>query len=958
MKFNVKRELKTKIKPLILILLLMLSIALLMNIPGNPSQAEQGNEEVNASLPITPQYKYHYENNFECYTYTAVSASAAVLYNYTGWSQDATDETGLYLNYLNAWSPGAQFFMSGTLFVQSKKTFKKQADLTLGAYIDWHINLNVLVEANLDINSMEITLMIIGPAVQTELIRIYDPYLTSQQGRFYIPNFNQYIWSGSGTEGRIIFALNGNVDGTVELLVPYGGINLLLGFEGLRVIQEIKPKEPETEKRTLIFIHGWGYQKDSPEQWATFLLAQEFLDAYDDFILISYYYDCCAYKYTKNPQGEWVEVQTHYMNEYITDMTPIEEIALVIALYIIYDHLFIEDNVDIICHSMGGLVTRYMIKHYYTGIQDAYASVGEIFTIKNICILATPNHGVWLNWVFEFLVPPYSTQVIEMMAPSPFLTDLNNNNSEPGSEVPVSGININWFTYRSGLNNLAGVRHDGMVQVSSVPLAGAQVQNKGWYQLDHEMMRKNNMLKTVIFNDLFKPPEIINTIFDENTPGIIMKIEDLTLPPNYEAPGGKTLLNITFPSEDAGDIYSTSVNLYVSANNYQMNLENGTSDYTVELPLEEGDYSFIITANERDGGLYRIKGKLRIMDDDVKPPEIQISPVDLSLSDEEAVGGLLVEWNIADYSGISEANVMLNDVEIRSYTNQFAITDSYLLPNDLGAYTFSIWARDNDDDPLHDPPGEDWMENSAETSIAIYDDDVNPPDILISPEDLLITDEAAIGGVLVSWEITDYSGISEANVTLNGMEINSYTDTGTITDSYLLPNEPGVYTFSIWARDNDDDRVDDWLEFSTERTITVFDDDLDPPEIEITPGDLNISVGEADGGVVVSWVITDYSGISEATAFLNGIVIQSYVNLISISGEFLLPNDPGVYNITVWAKDNDQDLEDDWLEFSTMITITIYEDAIPPEGIPGYNVFVLIGFICMGAIIIGKRRKK
>ena len=346
-----------------------------------------------------------------------------------------------------------------------------------------------------------------------------------------------------------------------------------------------------------------------------------------------------------------------------------------------------------------------------------------------------------------------------------------------------------------------------------------------------------------------------------------------------------------YPSEDANDIDKTSVTLHISTNDYQMTLKGGTEDtYEVELPLVEENYPFSITADELDGGLYQISGNLRIIDDDVIPPEIQITPGDISISDEDAVGGVLVEWEISDYSGISEASVTLNGVEINSYTNQGAITDSHLLANELGEYNISVWARDNDNDPEHDPPGEDWSETSVERTITIYDDDINPPVIQITPGDLYISDEEAIGGVLISWEISDYSGIFEANVTLNGVEIGSYTNQGTITDSYLLPNELGVYSISIWAKDNDNDSEDDRSEYLIEKSITIYDDDLNPPDIQITPGDLDISVEEAEGGILVEWEISDYSGISEANVLINGIEIRSYANQGTITDSFLLAN--------------------------------------------------------------------
>ena len=626
----------------------------------------------------------------------------------------------------------------------------------------------------------------------------------------------------------------------------------------------------------------------------------------------------------------------------------------------------ISDNVDFITHSMGGLVTRYMIKHYYDDIINAYVNIPNnprVFKIKNVAMIAPPNHGGLWYWV--------DRQAGQMQAGSPFLNSLNAHEDgvpDPHSEIPLLGIDIDWFTYRSGINigHLLNtdLRHDGMVDVYSPWLIGAT--NKGWYKIDHEMMRKNKMLKTVIFNDIIKPPAIIDAIFNGGTPGIIMGIEDLTLQPNYEEPGGKTLLSITLPAEVLVDIDSSTLTLYISTDIYQMTLKAGTSDtYEVELPIADGDYSFLITTKLVGpvGRLYQMSGNLKIIDDDASPPIIQMTPGDLSISDETAVEGVLVEWDVSDYSGILEANVELNGVEIRSYTDQSAITDSHLLPNEPGVYTISVWARDNDNDPNHDPPGGDWLENSTERTITIYDDDITPPNIQSPPGgDISISDEDALGGILVEWEITDASGISEANVKLNGVEIRSYVDQGIITDSYLLPNELGVYSISIWAKDGDNDSDDDSLEYSIERSITIYDDDLNPPDIQITPGDLTISVGEVEGGILVEWEISDYSDISEASVLLNGTEINYYANLYgTLIGSYYLLNRPGVYNFSIWAKDNDNDLEDDWLEYSTMITITIYEEddiPPPPPDIPGYNLFVLLGILSVVIILISKTRRK
>ena len=944
---------KTKAKTLVLILLITLSMASLINISINLSprvslpQTKQENEEINTSMPITPEYKYHYENDFDLYWYTLDSVYYAQIFGHqTEWSQDPNDDLELDIWFYNHLFQGQldPFSMSASLFVESHNSFKKQPDSTLGAYIDFHVGLNILEFYGIpDIRSVDLILMIIDGATfePVHLLTINNP--APQQYRFYIPNFNRFI---NATTGKVRFALMGITYGFVPTFTV-GGLSLFLRFEGLRITQEIVPEVQPTEKRTLIFVHGFGPDPCTPENWATFY-TPEFLKTYDTIIVINYVGYFYGFRYSKG-DTDWTILD---MNTPITLATSIAFIALVLKDYIKLNYEYIGDKVDFICHSMGGLVTRWMIKFFYAEIQAFYNNRGKVFDIENVCLIATPNHGVWFTWILSLFIPPFPLQISEMIGipPSPFLIALNADDETPYTP------DISWYTYRSGVRLTLGVRHDGMVDEVSAQLNGAV--NRGWFQLDHEILRQSNMVKTVIFNDLIKPPQLINSIFNGGTPGIIMKIEDLTLQPNYDEPGGKTLLSIALPSEDANDIDKTSVTLHISTNDYQMTLKGGTEDtYEVELPLVEENYPFSITADELDGGLYQISGNLRIIDDDVIPPEIQITPGDISISDEDAVGGVLVEWEISDYSGISEASVTLNGVEINSYTNQGAITDSHLLANELGEYNISVWARDNDNDPEHDPPGEDWSETSVERTITIYDDDINPPVIQITPGDLYISDEEAIGGVLISWEISDYSGIFEANVTLNGVEIGSYTNQGTITDSYLLPNELGVYSISIWAKDNDNDSEDDRSEYLIEKSITIYDDDLNPPDIQITPGDLDISVEEAEGGILVEWEISDYSGISEANVLINGIEIRSYANQGTITDSFLLANEPGVYNFSIWAKDNDNDLENDWLEDSTIISITIYEDNTPSPAIPGYSIFIILGIISVIIIPTSKKRR-
>ncbi|MFX1411305.1 MAG: esterase/lipase family protein, partial [Promethearchaeota archaeon] len=690
MRFNKKTKLKTKAKTLILILLITLSMAPVININGNLPQANREDEKLNASSPIDPIFRYNYENDFDYYWHTAYLEGFFPVnfvegYN-TEWSQDPNDNNILKLIF------GCTFPLAtniaGNLYVVSKNEFEKTLNPNLGAYIDWKITLGIYHMFGAGINSITLSLLIYTSPEDFEVI-FYHVSLTdlsTQEGQLYLPNFDQYIWN----DGKVRFVLGAAIIGSSPAV---GDIVMSLNFEGLRIVQELQPHEPEAKKRTLILVHGWSLWGDpTPDSfWNMFAQYDRYLRFYDGNIHIIHYYGM-------------------FMGENCSIRTPIERVAQLLALYITTHFETITDSVDFICHSMGGLVVRYMIKHYYETIKSFYAEVlGRDFNIINVCTIATPNHGVWYGWAGVFNL---NVQGLEMMAGSPFLIALN---FPP--ETPYSNY-INWFTYAGGKFIIT----DGIVEIISVPLIGAT--NRGLYPLDHSEMIQVFCVNVVVFNDIYKPPLLIQSIFFQNIPGKYILIKDLIVEPDPDTPG-EILLTITLPTEDVISIYPTTVTIQVSGNNYLMTLKEGTTDtFEVKLPLGEGYYSFIISAQERDGGLYRIWGNLKIPDDDVKPPEIQITPEDLSISDEEAVGGVLISWEISDYSGISEAIVSLNGIEIASYgKTEDTITDSCVLPNVLGEYTISIWARDNDDDPEHDPPGEDWSECTIEKTFIIYDDD-------------------------------------------------------------------------------------------------------------------------------------------------------------------------------------------------------------------------------------------
>ncbi|MDP2909449.1 MAG: alpha/beta hydrolase [Nanoarchaeota archaeon] len=124
-------------------------------------------------------------------------------------------------------------------------------------------------------------------------------------------------------------------------------------------------------------------------------------------------------------------------------------------------------KVDIVSHSMGGLVTRYYIGSYM------YQN-----NIRKFIMMGTPNHGAWgtkvldtlLNKAFESIwgVPTYLT--LQQMKPNAqFIIDLNKQPLRQGIEYyTIAGTG--WWTTK-GLEDIYFTwRGDGVVLVDSVKL--------------------------------------------------------------------------------------------------------------------------------------------------------------------------------------------------------------------------------------------------------------------------------------------------------------------------------------------------------------------------------------------------------------------------------------------------------------------------------------------------------
>ena len=210
-------------------------------------------------------------------------------------------------------------------------------------------------------------------------------------------------------------------------------------------------------------------------------------------------------------------------------------------------------------------------------------------------------------------------------------------------------------------------------------------------------------------------------------------------------------------------------------------------------------------------------------DDDVEPPVIVLTPASMEITDAETVGGILVEWQITDASGIAQATVLLNGEPIASYGTCDSVSDSYLLSNIPGTYTIDITARDDDNDPWHQD-GVDWLESTAQTTITVIDDDTKAPDIIITYEGDATEDNPGVWNVYVE-DIG--SGLAEVKISIDGTVMIHDQQLGGITSkSYIMPvpRFVGVHIIEVFAKDNDNNWDGDQQEMMTTELV-----DITPP---------------------------------------------------------------------------------------------------------------------------------
>jgi len=113
-----------------------------------------------------------------------------------------------------------------------------------------------------------------------------------------------------------------------------------------------------------------------------------------------------------------------------------------------------EDKVDIVAHSMGGLVSRYYIQE-----------LGGADSVNMLIIVGTPNSGIDSARV-NHICPTMLTECQQMQAGSNFMTALGNAAHAGVTHITIAGD--------VGDTDSKGANDDGLVEVDSVFLNGAE----------------------------------------------------------------------------------------------------------------------------------------------------------------------------------------------------------------------------------------------------------------------------------------------------------------------------------------------------------------------------------------------------------------------------------------------------------------------------------------------------
>ncbi|MFX0030498.1 MAG: esterase/lipase family protein [Candidatus Hermodarchaeota archaeon] len=233
--------------------------------------------------------------------------------------------------------------------------------------------------------------------------------------------------------------------------------------------------------QTLILLHGRGDSKQKMniiQDWADPNVSPTYpIITWEKIYNIEYYGD-----YPDHPS----EFNNVIRGNSGTNGSHIDEFGEALYIWLLGKIFTQQVNKEIyfICHSMGGLIVRYMIKTWY----DYFGA-----QIKGVAHLGTPNHGC-LSAGFGYMLDPWEKSLGDMRIGSVFIANLNANDETPDI--------TKWYTYagRKDLWGNTGTTWDGVVEMGSVELEGACA-NRRYSDLNHLELKRDWGVYTQIIYD-------------------------------------------------------------------------------------------------------------------------------------------------------------------------------------------------------------------------------------------------------------------------------------------------------------------------------------------------------------------------------------------------------------------------------------------------------------------------
>lgn len=235
--------------------------------------------------------------------------------------------------------------------------------------------------------------------------------------------------------------------GTIELeYVPYDYMNgeSETYTEKIKVTAQMESGDTSTDeidlqiyKTPVVLVHGFTGDKITWLDLDAYLMERGF-----DTVREAYYYN--------DATGQSIPAQAHGLSRHIKDK---------IAEYNTSDIKM--SKVDVVAHSMGGLISRY----YISKLDDLYEE-----DIRKLIMVGTPNHGCnyldkLIGWKISKDFNKHKKAAEQLYGENPFIIDLNEGESEGTHLNPEVQYGI---IYGTG----APIGGDGIVSDISVLLNG------------------------------------------------------------------------------------------------------------------------------------------------------------------------------------------------------------------------------------------------------------------------------------------------------------------------------------------------------------------------------------------------------------------------------------------------------------------------------------------------------